>query len=174
MILITSCSKSNKNYNYNINTVNPAALSKGTLVADINGLTTYFDSTVSVGISYGQINTDTEYIVGITGYNKQSAQTFQSIVVSLKGFLPFDTASFYNYNLNISSLYQYQLGYNLFSGAYFNAYNISNGTEPLYQARITYVDDSTIQGNFSGYLPPYNVTNGAFNLKTNIPGSFIK
>ena len=176
LILTESCTKShtNSNYNYNVNTTNPAALPLGTLVADIDGSTTYFDSALSINISYSQISSDTEYFIGITGFNRQSPQTYRSFVIVLPGWLLFDIASFYNSNLNGQHINLYQFGYNTYTGALFNAYSIGTGTEPLYQAKITHVDSSNIQGIFSGYLTPYNITNGAFNLVTHIPNWYIK
>ncbi len=176
LILTESCTKShtNSNYNYSVNTTDPSALPLGTLVADIDGSTTYFDSALSTNISYSQISTDTEYFIGITGFNRQSPQTYRSFVIVLRGWLPFDTASFYNSNLNGQYLNLYQFGYNTYTGGLLNAYSIGNGTELLYQAKVTHVDSSSIQGIFSGYLAPYNITNGAFNLITHIPNSYIK
>jgi hypothetical protein len=175
-ILTLSCNKSKtiSNYNYNTNTSNPSTLPSGSLFVDINGEGTYFDSAVSANVLFNTVGSDTGYSITITGYNNQATQVYSSIQISLRGWVPFDTASFSIYDPG-GHQNLYQLGYHIYSGANSNAYGVNNNAgSPQYAARITYIDDSTLQGYFSAYLNPYNLTNGAFNIKMNFPSAYFQ
>ncbi len=171
-MIIISCKKNSTSYNYNANTTDPFSLPIGTIQADINGKTVTFDSLANTNIVYSILGNDTMFKIGIEGKNYQSSQTYQIIEIELNGWLPFDTATFYSNNTNLSAGENfYELIYLTYTPA-MNAFG-TNGSS-VYKAEITHIDTGNVQGKFSGYAAPYNITNGGFNIKASIPASFFK
>jgi hypothetical protein len=175
-VILASCSKSNisSSYNFDIDTTNPASIPSGTIVADMNGINTHFDSTASATILYYIENNDTEYTINIIGFEHPSTD-YSSLTINLQGSLPFDTTNFYIDSAeNIPTFGEklYTSYYRTYIGGTITTYDFIGTTH--YKATITHIDDSTIQGTFSGYLPPYSFTNGAFNIRTYIPSSYIR
>ena len=90
IILLCSCSKSNTNSNYNVSSVdttNPALLPSGTIVADINGVKSYFDSGAVANLSYSKIDLDTTYSIVISGLSMEPKREFNTIRLRSSRFI---------------------------------------------------------------------------------------
>jgi len=172
---IVSCKKNSSPYDYNVNTTDPSALLIGTFQADLNGKTVKFGAKTSADMYFYFAGSDSSVEIYIHGSLYQSADSFETLGIKLNTTLPFDTATFYSntsFNNNGNSSagnYAYDLSYLIYTRP---AYALNRTS--VFKATITHIDQADIQGTFSGYAPPYNITNGGFNLPISIPASMLK